>query len=150
MKTKSILPMLSLLFLLPVAASAQEWTRIPDLPSANVLSLRAQDDTLIAGTRSVVYLSLDGGATWRASNPISVVDPFMQTALMHNGRLFVGTGALGVFFSDDRGATWHAFNEGLVGGFRDSQLDVADLEIVGDDMYASTFGASVWVRNLNG
>ena len=149
MKTKSILPTL-FLFLISNAASAQNWTRVPDVPVTNVFSLRAQDDTLIAGTKSVVYVSLDGGTTWRASNPVSVVDPVMQTALMRNGRLFIGTGGLGVFFSDDRGASWHAFNEGLVGGFQNTQLDVADLEVLGDDMYASTYGAGVWVRNMSG
>lgn len=148
MKPKSIL--LSLLFLLPVAASAQEWTRVPDVPAANVLSLRAQDDTLLAGTRSLVYVSLDGGTTWRASNPVSVVDPFIQTALMRNGRLFIGTAGLGVFFSDDRGASWHAFNEGLVGGFLNTQLDVGDLEVRADTLYAATFGAGLWFRSLNG
>jgi photosystem II stability/assembly factor-like uncharacterized protein len=149
MKAKSILPILSMLFVFPAVASAQQWTRVLDIPATNIYSLRAQDDTLLAGTKSVVYVSLDGGATWRASNPVSLADPVMQTALMRNGRLYVGTGGLGVFFSDDRGASWHAFNEGLVGGFLDTQLDVADLALLGDDLYASTFGDGVWVRNLS-
>ena len=148
MNPKSIL--VSLLLLLPGAASAQEWTRVQDIPVGNVLSLRAQDDTLLAGTRSLLYVSLDGGTTWRASNPVSVVDPFIQTALMRNGRLFIGTAGFGVLFSDDRGASWHAFNEGLVGGFLNTQLDVGDLEVRADTLYAATFGAGLWFRSLNG
>ncbi len=148
MNPKSIL--VSLLLLFPVAASAQPWTPVLDIPATNIFSLRAQDDTLLAGTKSVVYVSLDGGTTWRASTRVSLADPVVQTALMRNGRLFIGTGGLGVFFSDDRGATWHPFNEGLVGGFLDTQLDVADLEVRADTLYASTFGAGIWFRNLNG
>jgi len=67
MRPQPILTALFTMLLFTSAASAQEWTRVPDLPAANVFSLRAQDDTLIAGTVAVVYLSLDGGATWRAS-----------------------------------------------------------------------------------
>jgi len=148
MKPQSILTALMLFF--ASAASAQEWTRIPDLPAAPGFSLRAQDDTLMAGTVAVVYLSLDGGATWRPSNRVSLADPLIQTALWRNGRLFVGTDGLGVLFSDDRGATWQPFNEGLVGGFLDTQKDVADLEVRGDSLYAATFGDGIWVRNLTG
>jgi len=150
MKPQSILPALFTMLLLAPAASAQEWTRIPDLPAAPVFSLRAQDDTLMAGTVSIVYLSLDGGATWRPSNRVSLADPLIQAVLWRNGRLFVGTDGLGVLFSDDRGATWHPFNEGLDGGFLNTQRDVADLEVRGDSMYAATFGSGIWVRDLRG
>jgi hypothetical protein len=69
---------------------------------------------------------------------------------MRNGTLYAGTNGLGVFTSGDLGQTWHAFNDGLVGGIVDSQLDVSDLEVLGDSLYAGTFGAGVYVRTLAG
>ena len=43
-----------------------------------------------------------------------------------------------------------AFNQGLVGGILDSQLDISALEVRGDSLYAGTFGAGVYVRGLSG
>ena len=131
-------------------AAAQQWTRVLDVPVTHVFSLTALDDTLLAGTDTSVYVSVDGGTTWRSSNRPGLNVPFIQTSLMRNGRLFVGTAGQGVFVSDDRGASWLAFNQGLVGGLFDSQLDVADLEVRGDSLFAATFGAGVWVRSLDG
>lgn len=131
-------------------ASAQPWTRVLDVPVTKVFSLTALDDTLLAGTDTSVYVSLDGGTTWRSSNRPGTGTPVIQAARMRNGRIYVGTFGQGVFVSDDRGATWQAFNQGLVGGFLDTQLDVADLEFRGDSLYAATLGSSVWVRNLAG
>src|SRR5262249_46176331 len=48
------------------------------------------------------------------------------------------------------GTTWQGFNQGLVGGVLDSQLDVTDLKVLGDSMYAATAGAGVYVRRLTG
>jgi hypothetical protein len=55
-----------------------------------------------------------------------------------------------VFVSDDLGTSWQAFNQGLVGGFLDTQLFLDDLVSRGDSLYAATSGAGVYVRNLTG
>ena len=73
---------------------------------------------------------------------------------IRNGRLYAGTNRFdtpgqGVFVSDDLGDTWTAFNQGLVGGFGNTQNDITDLLIRGDSLYATTDGAGAWVRNLN-
>src|SRR5262249_29998191 len=67
---------------------------------------------------------------------------------VRNGRLFAGTFGQGVFISDDLGVTWQAFNQGLVGGFANSQLDIDDFETRGDTLYAATAGADVYLRRL--
>jgi hypothetical protein len=130
--------------------AAQPWTRVLDVPPKNVFSLVSLDDTLLAGTDTSVYVSVDGGTTFRASRRPGTGVPILQSTLMHNGRLFVGTAGQGVFVSNDRGASWAAFNQGLVGGLFDTQLDVADLEVRGDSLFAATLGAGVWVRSLTG
>jgi hypothetical protein len=48
------------------------------------------------------------------------------------------------------GTTWVPFNEGLVGGILDSQLDVTDLQARGDSIYVATAGASIYLRSLVG
>jgi hypothetical protein len=129
-------------------ASAQ-WTRIDDLPAANVIAVRAFGDTIVAGTTTLAYISADAGASWRPSQPAHIGAP-IQSMLVRNGTLYVGTAGLGVFASADLGQTWQAFNDGLVGGLFNTQLDVSDLQVRGDSLYASTFGAGVYVRRLTG
>jgi hypothetical protein len=97
-----------------------------------------------------VYVSTDAGATWRpASQPAAAVSPIAAVRVL-NGKLYAGTSGTGVFISDDLGVTWRKFNEGLLGGFLDTQLDISSLEIRGDSVYAGTFGAGVYVRRISG
>jgi len=129
-------------------ASAQS-TRVTALPASEVFSLRLVGDTLAAGTDTSVFVSTNGGLTWRGSSRPSPTATTIGAVLVRNHRLFAGTFGDGVFESDDLGATWHAFNEGLVGGSFDSQLDVSDLETRGDSLYVATEGDGVFVRRLS-
>jgi hypothetical protein len=72
----------------------------------------------------------------------------IQAARVRNGRLYAGTFGQGVQISDDLGASWQAFNQGLVGGILDTQLDIVALEVRGDSLYAATAGAGVYVRSF--
>lgn len=55
-----------------------------------------------------------------------------------------------MFTSDNLGDSWSGFNQGLVGGIFDTQLDIRSLLVLGDSLYAATGGAGVWVRNIAG
>jgi hypothetical protein len=134
-----------------VAASpaAAQWTRVVAVPSGSVIAVRSFGDTIVAGTTTLAYVSTDAGTNWHPSQPASIGVP-IQSMLVRNGTLYVGTVGLGVFVSADLGQTWQAFNDGLVGGVLDSQLDVSDLQVRGDSLYASTLGAGVYVRRLSG
>ena len=127
--------------------AAAQWSRVEALPAAQVLSLRAKGDTLLAGTSSVVFLSTNG-VSWQPSNPPTAGTPFIFALWLRNGRIFAGTNSQGVFTSSDLGTSWQAFNQGLVGGFADSQLDIADLQERGDSLFVATLGAGVYVRTL--
>jgi len=113
-----------------------------------VFSLRVVGDTIVAGANTAVYVSTDGGTAWQVSSAVAPGVQIVGAVLMRNGRLYAGTAGQGVFISDDLGASWQAFNQGLVGGILNSQLDISDFELRGDDLVASTFGAGVYVRNL--
>jgi len=127
-----------------------QWTRVAELPASDVFAVSARGDTIVATTNSLAYVSTDAGASWRPSSPPGVGVPFLRAVLVRNQRVFVGTSGQGVFVSDDLGQTWRAFNEGLVGGLFNTQLDISDLQLRGDSLYASTLGAGVYVRNLAG
>lgn len=131
-------------------ASAVEWTRVTELPVHEMFSTWANGDTVAAGADTVVFLSTDAGAHWlQSARPTTIVAP-IDALLMRNGRLYAGTYGQGVFVSDDLGSTWTAYNQGLVGGFLDSQLFVVELVVRGDNLYAATAGAGVYERGLVG
>jgi hypothetical protein len=130
-----------------VSPAAAQWSRIAAVPAGDVIAVVTQGDTIVAGTLTRAYVSTDAGASWRPTAQIGGTVP-IQAVLVRNGTLYAGTNGLGVFTSADLGLTWHAFNDGLVGGLFNSQLDVSDLEVLGDNLYAGTFGAGVYVRNL--
>lgn len=147
-------PFRSLLLVLALSALASparaQWTQVEDVPATPVYSVWANGDTIIAGQDSTAYLSTDGGTTWKLTAKVVAVPQAITTVMVRNGRLYAGTYGKGVFTSDDLGDTWQAYNQGLVGGFVDSQLFLMDLVVRGDSLYAATSGAGVYVRNLAG
>jgi photosystem II stability/assembly factor-like uncharacterized protein len=147
---RSTVLLLALGFSAGVAAPASaQWIRVAALPASDVFSVRTVADTIVAGTDTSVFVSTNAGATWRrSSKPASEVN-LVGAVLMLNRRLYAGTFGQGVFVSDDLGITWQAFNQGLVGGIFDSQLDISDFEVRGDSLVASTFGDGVFVRRLS-
>ena len=128
-------------------ASAQ-WTRIAQVPAAPLYSVSAKGDTILASGDSTVFVSTDAGVTWRGSSKVTTGGLQVQRAVMRNGRIYAGTRGKGVFVSADLGSSWSDFNQGLVGGFADSQLAIIDVLIRGDSIYVATEGSGAWVRNL--
>jgi hypothetical protein len=128
-------------------ASAQ-WTRVGALPAADIFSVWANGDTLAASSDSTTFVSLDGGATWITTAKVATGVTMVEAVRVHNGRIYAGTHGQGVFVSSNLGATWQSFNQGLVGGFANSQLVVMDLLLRGDSLYAATGGSGPWIRNL--
>ena len=130
-------------------ASAQ-WTPVPDVPATILYSVWANGDTMVATADSVVYVSTNGGLAWKGSATVAAGAYVVSAARLHNGRLYAGTFGQGAFVSDNLGDTWIGFNQGLVGGFQDSQLKIADLVMSGNELYAATGGDGAWRRDLAG
>src|SRR5262245_60625838 len=125
---------LALVGLSAAAPAHAQWSRVTDLPVREMFSIRAKGDTVVVGADTAVFVSTNGGATWkRSAKPVAGVAAI--TALwIQNGRLTIGTFGQGVFVSDDLGTSWQAFNQGLVGGILDSQLFLDDLQVRGDSL----------------
>jgi len=141
---------LALALLTSAGPAAAQWSRVDALPAANVFCVVVEGDTIVAGGQTAVFVSTDDGTTWRPSAPLAPAVTSIQAVRLHQGRLFAGTFGQGVFVSDDLGATWTAFNEGLTGGLLDSQLFISSFEIAGGNLFAGTFGAGVYARSLVG
>jgi hypothetical protein len=127
--------------------AAAQWTRVPDVPVSDVFSVWTNGDTIVAGADTAVYVSTDAGATWKGSSRVAPGVSTINGVWVRNGRLYAGTFGQGVFVSDDLGTTWLGFNQGLVGGFLDTQLGLRYFEVRGDSLYAATEGGC-WVRNF--
>ena len=128
--------------------AAAQWTQLEAVPASDVFSVWVKGDTILAGKDSTVFVSTNAGANFQESSRVAPGATAIQSAIVRNGRLYAGTFGQGVFISDNLGLTWQAYNQGLVGGFLDSQLDLSDLVVRGDSLYAGTFGAGVYVRRL--
>ena len=132
------------------APAAAQWSRVEALPGTELFSIWANGDTIAVGADTAVFVSTNGGANWsRSARPVTGVTS-IQAVRIRNGRLYAGTFGQGAFISDDLGATWSAFNDGLVGGILDSQLDLVDFAIQGSNLIAGTAGAGVYARDLGG
>jgi photosystem II stability/assembly factor-like uncharacterized protein len=140
----------ALMGVLAAAPASAQWTPVEAIPATELFSAFSNGDTVVAGADTAVYVSTNGGSTWqRSSKPAAGVGAI--TALwVRNGRIYAGTFGQGVFVSDNLGTSWQSFNQGLVGGFLDSQLDVVDFQVRGDQMFAATAGAGVYARTLSG
>src|SRR5262245_56787221 len=128
-------------------ASAQ-WTRVSQIPAIPLSSVWANGDTVVTSDDAAVYFSTNAGATWKTTAIVASGLEFIPRVVLRNRRLYAGTQRKGVFVSDDLGDTWTDYNQGLVGGFLNSQLVIADLLIRGDSIYVATVGSGAWVRNL--
>src|SRR5262249_14065449 len=137
------------LLVLAQPASAQ-WTRVTEVPADVMFNVWVNGDTIAASSDSTVYVSTNAGVTWKGSVPVAAGMTSVERVRMRNGRLYAATRGQGVFVSDHLGDTWSDFNQGLVGGFADSQLSILDVLLQGDSLYLATDGSGAWVRNLRG
>ena len=141
--------LLAVPFVLVLAAPARaQWSPVKDVQGFNIYAVRSVGDTILAGADSSVFVSTNAGVSFTQSAKPAFGTVAVGGVSIKNGRLYIGTFGQGVFVSDNLGATWTAFNQGLTGGFLESQLDVIDLELRGDTLYAATGGAGVYARAL--
>jgi hypothetical protein len=130
------------------------WTPLATFPEtgALVLAINPAATRVFAGTKSGVYVSTTGGASWMASStglpPVRVVseihiDPVCP-CLMYAGLGYYDNGALyggGIYQSSDGGATWTPLTAA-----DESGLSVTSIRIDAGDrsrLHVSTYGSGV-------
>lgn len=96
-------------------AGINVWTSNgPDGGRINAVAMvRSNPNTVFAGTNAGVFKSVDGGATWTATNT-GLTNHTVYSLEINNetARIYAGTRA-GVFLSVDGGTTWAPSNNGL-------------------------------------
>jgi photosystem II stability/assembly factor-like uncharacterized protein len=70
---------------------------------------------VLVGTQSGVYLSTDGGKTWKAPALAgdNIVDLYLDVTSSKTARRIFAAAVGGIYRSDDGGATWKEFDSGL-------------------------------------
>jgi hypothetical protein len=131
----------------PVSA---QWSRVTEVPPGVMFSVWVNGDTIAASSESTVYVSTNAGVTWKGSSTVVSGATEIERVMVRNGRVYAGTRGEGFFVSDDLGDTWADFNQGLVGGFANSQLNTMDMLVRRDSLYLATDGDGAWVRDLRG
>ena len=78
------------------------------LESNPITSVAACDQLVLAGTRSGIWRSQDGGATWEGANEGLSIKHIRWLACQAgaNGYLLAGTEPAGIYLSHDGGSTW--------------------------------------------
>ncbi len=104
------------------------------------------DGVVFAGTESGVYISRNGGHSWRETPfPMSAA-PVLCLGLSHDRRLYAGTEDNGLYASDDLGVSWQPLNPEFASGTVNAiQLDGEHVYLLLDDQLAcSADGGSTW------
>lgn len=129
----------TLTLLLTFSTSFAQWTRVNQLPAADIASLYHKDSTLYAGGKNIIYFSNDKGLTWDSTSTIPQL--FLVTnIIIYKNELYAAAPNRGVFKSPDGGATWQDISTGIY-------PDVADFCEFRGDLYAATLGNSVYKLN---
>jgi len=125
-----------------------QWEPVPEVPARFMFSISATGDTIVAGADSVVFLSANAGKTWLRSARVVAAQTAITAVQERNHTIFAGSFGQGAFTSDDLGGTWHAFNQGLVAGPKNPDLDMVGFVVQGSDLLAATAGDGVLDRAL--
>jgi len=117
----------------------------------------AQDETLFAAVESGIFRSTNGGRAWREVPFPEHLAPVISLAVSpdfkRDGLLLAGTEAHGLYVSRDRGGTWAALGEGLLGEAVNAVLLAPDfpqtptiLAVTSDGLSLSEDGGSTWTE----
>jgi photosystem II stability/assembly factor-like uncharacterized protein len=81
------------------------WQGGPVLSKADYQAIRSAGETVLASRRDSIVVSQDGGKAWQPLTLPAPLTAASSIAVAPGGSLWIG-GREGVFYSDDKGATW--------------------------------------------
>ncbi len=125
-------------------ANAQ-WQKINALPNEPYYALFSAHNDVFAATANRVYHSSDGGNTWNPSALIHQNDDEVTDLLVADDIWYVSMVSNGCYLSTNGGQTWEQHNLGLAGL---GATNLSALARRGDSLYASSWGAGVFVKPL--
>jgi hypothetical protein len=131
-----------------VGPATAQWTRVTQIPAADMWSVFAAGDTVAAGSDTVAYVSTDGGGSWTVSDRVGPAVLSVEALRFHAGRLYAGSYGQGVYASGDLGQTFVPASDGLSGGLFNSHLYITDFAVRDGRLFAATDGAGVFALGL--
>jgi len=130
---------------MPLPAAAVTWTRVEEVPAADVFSLHHAGTTLYAGAANIVYVGAAEGTSWTPTHALHPSVTAIETVVPAGGALWAGTFGNGVFRSTNDGASWNQVNVGLTGLGSSQVLEIVEKS---DSLFAATGGAGVFALDL--
>jgi len=125
------------------SASFANWDLVPSVGNQTVYSVYSTGDTLMAGTETETWFSIDAGLTWTMGGLVHVDAAGINTFCFLNGWMYAGTLKKGVFRSSDLGKTWTPVNSGLTGW----ALGINKIRHAGNGLLIATEGAGIFRWN---
>lgn len=121
-------------------SGATRWSQMSGIPSESRRTrafCQGDDDPnlLLAGTTKGLWISEDGGDSWRLSTPVDMV--INTIVAQPGGTLLIGTDGAGVLRSSDRGKTWIASNAGFSAQFVSRML----FDLPGRQLFVTVWGS---------
>ena len=136
-------------------ASAPTWTQVSNAPQGSKLKIfidRSNANVVYLGmagfSGNTLYVTRDGGTSWKAVTGLPSASVMaMEQHPANAAWLYVGT-AVGLFASQDGGATWSTSNEGP------ANVQIRDLSWYASsgstaELLVASFGRGVWRASVN-
>jgi photosystem II stability/assembly factor-like uncharacterized protein len=90
----------------------KSWSGGPVLGQKEMVAVQAEGELAVAATRTNVFVSNDGGNTWKQGHLTSFVTSLRNLAITPDGQILVASRE-GAFRSSDAGSTWEHMLNGL-------------------------------------
>ena len=118
-------------------------TGLTTVSSKQIATFTTSGSNILAGTTEGLYLSSNNGGNW--TKITSGISETWISALTTSGtNSFAGTREASVYLSNDNGINWTKISDGFT-----TSSDVYSLAASSTDLFAGTFGSSVWKRPLS-
>jgi photosystem II stability/assembly factor-like uncharacterized protein len=114
------------------------WKGGPVMGQKDFVSVRAQDNFMVATTHSSAMVSHDSGATWKQAGLPSYLVGIRGSALAHDGAIVIAARE-GIYHSADGGATW----EHVVNGLPSKDITSVSFDMAHKRMLATSDSTSV-------
>jgi photosystem II stability/assembly factor-like uncharacterized protein len=123
----------------------KSWSGGPIMGKNEFVSVRTNGDLVVAGTRTNVLFSTNGGATWQQAGLTSYITSLYGVTITPDGQILVASRE-GAFRSSDSGATW----EHILNGLPDKNISSISYDQGGKRLLATSTATSIVFESHDG
>jgi len=123
----------------------KSWMGGPVQGEKDFISINGKGETVVAATRTKVFVSSDNGATFTQHNLASYVTSIRGVTVTPDSHIFVASRE-GAFHSSDSGATW----EHVVNGLPDKDITSVSYDGSGKRLLATSLQTGVIFESADG